>query len=164
MFISNKLNFSVNCLGYIYVRQLAIEEFILVDLAGLETFIGHTFLAPLSIMSSSCHQIRFGFQLVDIDHGDIAPAEYSPPTKWRFADLNSRQYRDMAVFFKRELIGMFDLFHLPAQVQINNGNGCSYNMTSEEKPIFGLTKIPSGTINRQLYKHYFWWISDMLVI
>ena len=45
----------------VYIRQLAIDQLIPIDVAGLETFIDRSVLVGLSLMALMSHWIRIDF-------------------------------------------------------------------------------------------------------
>ena len=146
----------------LFIRQLALDDLILVDLVGFETFIDCTFLAGLSIMTFSRHWINRDFELADINPAHEFPAEYGPPRKRRIRDLRNHEARSMTSFDISQLCQLFILLDLPARIEIDNDHGHSYIMTGQENFYFGLTKLAHSTTNRQLCEQYFggcptWW-------
>ena len=139
----------------IFIRQLALDQLIPIDLVGFEAFIDRSFVAGLSIMTLSSHWMQRDFLLADIDPADEFPANYGLHRKRRIQDLTNHEARSMTRFKKSELRRLFILSNLPAHIEMDNGHGHSYTMTGQEVFIFGLTKMAHGTTNRQLCEQYF---------
>ena len=64
-----------------YIRQLALDQLIPIDVVGLEVFIDRSVLVGLSLMTLTSHWIRMDFLLADIDPNDEFPANYGPHRK-----------------------------------------------------------------------------------
>ena len=139
----------------LYIRQLALDQLIPIDVAGLEVFIDRSILVGLSLMALTSHWIRLDFLLADINPNDEFPATYGLHRKRRINDLTNHEARSMTRFKKDELRRLFLLSALPARIEMENSQGHAYFMTGEEIFIFGLTKMAHGTTNRQLCEQYF---------